>query len=110
MTSQERFVHVVRIEMKLVLVVQPNVIVATASPVTIAIDRTDIDGQEPQQLIDIDQRLNRLGQFFRWCFLEDTAEIDQLLPILVGRIFGFEHSFIGCLVLAMVLQARSRLW
>ena len=89
--------------MKLVLVVEPNVIVATARPVTIAIDRCDIDGKEPQKLIDIDQRLDSLSQFFRGSFLEDAAEIDQFLPIFVRCIFGFEQSFVRGFVFAKVL-------
>ena len=103
----EGFVHVVRQDVKLALLVQIDAVVAGSNPIAIAVDERVVEREEPQQSVDVEHRLKCGFQFFRRRFVERLAELDERLPGFVAVVFDLVTAFVIFGVVTDVFQATT---
>ena len=70
----ERLVHVVRDEVELPLRVAVEAVVAGPNPVAVVVDEGDVQGQEPEQAVDVEDRLEGGFELVGGVSLSDLAQ------------------------------------
>ena len=80
MSSSHGLVHVMRQNVELASAVPVDAVITGTGPVPVVVDQCHIEGQEPEQAVDVENGFQRLFEFVGRCLFDRTAQRDQGLP------------------------------
>ena len=66
--------------MELAPAVPVDAVITGTGPVPVVVDQRHIEGQEPEQTVDVENGFQGLFEFFGRCLFDRTAQRDQGLP------------------------------
>ena len=98
-----------RNDVELALVILEEIVVARASPISVTVNQRHIQGQEPEQAVDVEDRRECLLQLIGRCLIERVAERNQVFPgLLIILRLDLESSPIFRDILAQVPETTIR--